>query len=149
MQREETMSDKEPKPSIPEGPAGSVIAGRDMKGVAAATGAHSMASAHYRETALRDPKVDLAAELAALRQVLSGLNGLDSKALTRLDEAQQEANKPDPDRGEVQNLITQATRYAKSANGFAEQAEKLAPPLMRIAAWLGQAWSSWGPALGL
>jgi hypothetical protein len=120
-----------------------------MKGVAAATGTRSKATATYSETAPRDPSVDLSAEIAALREILAGLRGVDSKALTRLDEAQAEAKKPEPNRKEVHDLITQAARYAKGAEDFAEHTEKLVPRLTRIAAWLGQAWSSWAPNLGL
>jgi hypothetical protein len=128
----------------------SIGAGRDMKIVAAASGDKSIAIASSSETTVCGaPSIDAKAELAVLRQILSTLEDLDRKALTRLDEAAEEAAKPKPDHGEVQNLIEQATRYAKTANGFADQAGKLVPHLTRVAVWLGRAWSDWGPTLGL
>jgi hypothetical protein len=103
----------------------------------------------YSETVQRDTSVDLKAELAALRQVLASLNGVDKKALTRLEEAEEEASKPEPDGGEIEKLVEQATGYAKTVAGFAEQTGRLVPHLSKIAAGVGRAWSSWAPLLGL
>jgi hypothetical protein len=126
----------------------SVSAGRDIKGSAVATGDHSTATANYSETVQRDPSVDLKAELAALRQILASLPGLDSKAVTRLKEAEDEAAKPEPNRGEIENLVKQATGYAKTATGFIEATGNLVPHLTKIGAGLGVAWSTLAPMLG-
>ena len=127
----------------------SVSAGRDMKGNAIATGDFATATATYSETVPRDLSVDLCAELAALRQVLAGIGGVNKRALTRLDEAEDEAGKAEPDPGEIRKLVTEATSYARTANGFMEQAGQLAPSLMRVGGWLGQSWSDWASSLGL
>lgn len=123
-------------------------AGRDNKG-AFATGDHSTATATFSEMAAPDARVDIAAALAALQSVLSGLPGIETKALTRLDEAREEASKPEPKREEVKDLVTQATRYAREAAGFAEAAETLKPYLQQVAAWLGSTWQNWASVLGL
>jgi hypothetical protein len=125
----------------------SASAGRDMKGNAIATGDHSTATSTYSETVQRDPSVDLKAELAALRQALESLPGVDKKALTRLEEAEEEATKPEPNPGEIQSLVKQATGYAQTATGFMDAAGKLVPHLTKVAAWLGVAWTALAPML--
>jgi hypothetical protein len=123
-------------------------AGRDNKG-AFATGDHSTATASISEAAAPDTTVDIAAALSALRDILSGMPGIETKALTRLDEAKEEATKRAPKRDEVRTLVTQAIGYARDASGFIEAAEKLAPHLQKVVAWLGSTWHSWAPTLGL
>jgi hypothetical protein len=128
----------------------SVSAGRDIKGTAAATGDLATATATtYLETVPRDTNVDLKEELAAVRKILAGLDSVDRKALSRLEEAEEEAGKPEPDLGEIEKLVGQATNYAKAAAGFTERIGNLVPPLTKIGAWLGRAWTEWGPTLGL
>jgi hypothetical protein len=124
------------------------IAGRDNKG-AFAIGAGSTASATFSELKSPDDGVEIEATLIAIREILSELPGVEPKALTRLDEARAEASKPDPDRGEVEQLVMQATRYANNAAGFADAVERLTPPLARIASWLGHTWLQWAPSVGL
>jgi hypothetical protein len=123
-------------------------AGRDNKG-AFATGERATATATITETVAPDPNVNIAAALAALRDILASVPGIETKALTRLDEARQEAARPAPKREEVKSLVAQAAGYARDATGFAEAAEKLKPHLQQVAAWLGSTWQSWAPALGL
>ena len=123
-------------------------AGRDNKG-AFATGAGSTATATITETTAPDPSVNIQAELEALQHILAALPALDPKALTRLDEARQEAAKPDPNRGEVGQLIAQATEYASGAAGFADAAEHLTPHLQQVASWLGNSWPHWASSIGL
>jgi hypothetical protein len=128
----------------------SVSAGRDIKGTAAATGDLATATATtYSETVRRDTRIDLRGELTAVRKILAGLDGVDKKALNRVQEAEDEAGKREPDLSEIEKLVGQATHYAKTAVGFTEQIGKLVPPLTKIGAWLGRAWSEWGPTLGL
>jgi hypothetical protein len=126
----------------------SFTAGRDNKG-AFATGDQSIAKATFSEVIAPDANVDIVTALTTLQNILSGLPGIGTKALTRLNEAREEASKPEPKREEVKDLVTQATHYAREAVGFAESAEKLKPHLRQIAAWLGSAWLSWAPTLGL
>jgi hypothetical protein len=125
-----------------------ITAGRDNKG-AFAIGERATATALITETVTPDPNVNIAGALAALRDILASMPGIETKALTRLDEARQEAAKSAPKREEVKSLVSQAAGYARDATGFAEAAEKLKPHLQQVAAWLGSTWQSWAPALGL
>lgn len=126
----------------------SFIAGRDNKG-AFATGRGSTATATITETVAPDSNVDILAVLAALRDTLAHTPGVERKALTRIEEAKEEAAKPEPKREEVKSLVAQATQYAKDAAGFSDAVEKLKPHLVQIAAWTGSAWQVWARALGL
>ena len=126
----------------------SFTAGRDIKG-AFATGDHASATATISETVAPNPGIDIAAALAALRDILAAVPGIETKALTRIDEAREEAAKPMPRRDEVKNLVAQAAGYARDAAGFADAAEHLKPHLQHVAAWLGNTWQSWAPTLGL
>ena len=92
----------------------SFTAGRDIKG-AFATGDHASATATISETVAPDPGVDIAAALAALRTILAAVPGIETKALTRIDEAREEAAKPMPRRDEVKSLVAQAAGYARDA----------------------------------
>jgi hypothetical protein len=123
-------------------------AGRDIKG-AFATAQGASATATWSEQNVPDPNIDIGAALTAIRKALAELPGIDTKALTRLDEAKDEAQKPNPKREEIQTLVAQATQYARDADGSAVTATRLIPHLQQIAGWLGQAWQSWAPALGL
>ena len=122
------------------------VAGRDNKG-AFAIGTGSVATM-TGDTA-PDPNVDIMAALIALRDIMKNVPGIESKVLTRLDEAQDEAAKSAPKREEVRSLVAQATNYARDAAGFAEAAERLIPHLRHIAAWVGSTWQTWAPTIGL
>ena len=111
-------------------------AGRDIKG-AFATGTNSSAVATMSESVTPAGNVDITAAIAALHDIMRSLPDLEPRALTRLNEAREEANKPIPKRDEVKSLIAQATMYAREVSGFAEVTEKLKPHLQAIAAWLG------------
>ena len=87
--------------------------------------------------------------MQALRAQLAQIPGIESKALTRLDEAQEEAAKAEPEAGEITSLVDQATRYATKAAGFAGAIEQLAPHLKRVWDWAGTALPDWASALGL
>jgi hypothetical protein len=123
-------------------------AGRDIKG-AFATAQRASATATWSEQNAPDPNIDLAAALTAIREALAQLPGIDTKALTRLDEAKDEAQKSNPKPEEIETLVAQATRYAQDAEGFTEAAATLLPRLQQVAAWLGRTWQSWAPMLGL
>ncbi len=86
--------------------------------------------------------IDLATEIRALREALNTLTGPDHDKMTRaLDDAQDEAKKAAPDKTEVGSALTRALKYAKTAAGFADVAEKLAPHLASLGHWLGAAGS--------
>jgi hypothetical protein len=84
-------------------------------------------------------QVDVKAELAALREALATLNKVpDRGKLDRaLEDAADEAQKPEPDKKEVGGALQRAVKYAKAADDFGDHAEKLLPRLAALAAWLG------------
>ena len=75
----------------------SFTAGRDIKG-AFSTGDHSTATATISGQVEPDASVDIATALAALRNILSAVPCIDTKVLTRIDEAREEAARPVPSR---------------------------------------------------
>jgi hypothetical protein len=124
----------------PSGDNRSVHAGGDITGASVVTGDHNTVTttAHVRlpPTSTVDPK----AELSALRDLLASLNVPERGRLDRaLQDAEEEAAKPDPDKGEVADAVQRVLKAAKGANAFAEQIEKLAPRVAALAAWVGPA----------
>ncbi len=55
-------------------------------------------------------------------------------------DAQEELNKPQPDKDEVGDALNRALKYAKKAGGFANAIAQLQPHLAKITAWLGDNW---------
>jgi hypothetical protein len=86
-------------------------------------------------------KVDVKAELAALRDLLAQLKNVPDRG--RLDRAMQDAvegtAKPDPDKAEVGNALERVAKCAKAASDFTENAEKIVPRLVALGSWLGPA----------
>jgi hypothetical protein len=86
-------------------------------------------------------KVDVKAELAALKELLAQLKNVPDRG--KLDRAMQDAveatAKPKPDKEEVGNAIERVAKYAKGASDFAEHTEKLIPRLAALGSWLGPA----------
>jgi len=54
-----------------------------------------------------------------------------------IEDAADEAAKPEPDKEEVGDALERAVKYAKAAEDFGEHAEKLLPRLAALASWLG------------
>ncbi len=118
------------------------VKARDIIGAQVITGDHNQASMHGVTVTLPPAaSVDVAAELAALRELLVGLNTPDAGKLERaLQDAEEEAAKPEPDRDEIGGAIERAVKYAKGASDFSAHVAKLAPCLGALAAWLGAGW---------
>ena len=117
------------------------VKAKTMVGNAIATGDHATAIVtNPNNMVLPSPEsVDIRAELAQLRALLVKLGGPNHKDTTlRLDVAEAEAAKPKPDKAEVGSNLAKAVSYAKDANGFLEQMNKLAPTLVRVGGWLGE-----------
>jgi hypothetical protein len=89
------------------------------------------------------------AELQELRKLLAQLGATTASATAQVEQAEKAANGPNPDKGKVIGYVERAVKLSATANGFAEQADRLVPRLQHIAAWAGQTWDSWRPALGL
>jgi len=82
--------------------------------------------------------VNAASELAALREELARLNVPDRGKLDRaMEDATEEAAKPEPDKEEVAGAVGRVVKYATFADNFSEHAEKLLPRIAALASWLG------------
>ncbi len=126
----------------------SFTAGRDNKG-AFATGKGSVATATIAETIAPDPNIDIIAVLTALQDAVARIPGVEHKALTRIEEAWEEAAKLKPKREEVASLVKQAMQYTTNPANVSDAVEKLKPDLLQVVAWVGGTWQSWAPMLGL
>jgi len=129
----------------------SVSVGGDATGNVIQTGDHDTASLQLTQTTLPPAEtVDLQAEVAALRQILAGLQAPDQKKIDRaLDDAEEEIAKPEPDRDEIGIALDRALNYAKKAEGFAATAEKLRKHVTNTVSWLGDNWHKLLAAVGL
>ena len=89
------------------------------------------------------------AELQALLELLGQLGSSVTPSTALVEAAEKAADAPEPDRQKVIGYVESAIKLATTANGFAEQADKLIPRLQHIATWAGQTWDVWRPVLGL
>jgi hypothetical protein len=103
------------------------------------------------QPSLPDPsKVRIAEELAGLRAIFGQLNSVEAAKLGRaLDDAEEEARKPTPDKNEVGSAVERALRIAGKASDFAENTSKLLPYVKGAVAWLGSNWIRLLPLIGL
>jgi hypothetical protein len=116
------------------------VSARDITGSSVVTGDHNTVATTMRQVPLPPAdQVDVKAELAALREALAALNKVpDRGKLDRaLEDAAEEAEKPEPDKEEVGGALGRVVKYAKAADDFGDHAEKLLPRLAALAAWLG------------
>lgn len=85
--------------------------------------------------------VEIKEEVSALRELLASLSAPNQGKMDRaLQDAEEEAAKPDPDKDEIGDAIERAIKYAKGASEFGEQIERLAPRLAAVTSWLGKNW---------
>lgn len=120
----------------------SVHVGGNVTGSSVVTGDNNSVFTRYEAVQLPPPEsVDIKAELAALREQLAALQGPDHvKALRAMDDAEDEAKKPSPDKGEIGGALERALTYAKKADNFSSRVEKIAPRLEAACSWLGENW---------
>ena len=106
------------------------------------TGDRNIASVQYQHVTLPPPEsVDMVAEIAALRRVLSRLDSSNSRKIDNaLGDAEDELVKSEPDKAEVGKALDRALDYAKTADGFLKAVETLKPHITNAAAWLGGNW---------
>lgn len=125
-----------------------LIKANNIVGSAIAVGHHSVAVVTHPNNALSPAdSVDIAAELAQLRALLEKIGGPNKDDVKlRLDLAAKEAVKQAPDKAEIGGALSKAITYAKDANGFLEQMNKLSPTVVKVAGWLGEYGA---PLLGL
>jgi hypothetical protein len=103
------------------------------------------------QVSLPDPStVRIAEELAGLRAILGKLNSVEAAKLGRaLDDAEEEARKPTPNKNEVGSAVERALKIAGKASDFAENTSKLLPYVKGAVAWLGSNWIRLLPLVGL
>jgi hypothetical protein len=83
--------------------------------------------------------VDAAAEVAALRELLLALGGVEAGKVGRaLDDAAEEVAKDAPDRAEAASALDRALSQARKAGDFADQAARIVPRVRALAGWLGE-----------
>lgn len=115
------------------------------------TGDENTASVRYQRATLPPPeRVDIRAELAALRELLTQLDSQDHRKIDNaLGEAEDEVAKPQPDKDEVGKALGRALDYAQKTQGFAKAIETLTPHVVSVASWLGSHGHTLLTAVGL
>ena len=94
-------------------------------------------AALYSEQVALPPEVNINAELAALREVLSKLQSPDQlKIDNAMSEAEAELQKKEPDKDEVGKALD----YSKKAGTFSQIIQNLQPHVIGAVAWLGENW---------
>ena len=118
----------------------SVKAGGNIVGSMIITGDNNIAQMKDVSVTLTSGEgVDIVAELAGLRQVLMGLTTPNHGKIDRaLQDAEEEAGKPQPDKDEIGSAVERAVKYAKDASDFAEHGSKIAERLAPVVSWLGE-----------
>jgi len=129
----------------------SVHIGGDAKGNVIQTGDHNVASVNYQQVSLPPAEsIDIRAELAALREILTQVESSDLRKIENaLSDAEDELEKPEPEKDELGKVLDRALDYAKKAEGFAKFIETLKPTVTNIASWLGSNWYKILTAVGL
>lgn len=98
-------------------------------------------AALYSEQVALPPEVNINAELAALREVLSKLQSPDQlKIDNAMSEAEAELQKKEPDKDEVGKALERALDYSKKAGTFSQIIQNLQPHVIGAVAWLGENW---------
>ena len=115
------------------------VTARDINGSSVVTGNHNITTNAMIQHPLPSPEtVNVAAELAALRELLEKLNVPDRGKLDRaMQDATEETAKPKPDKEEVASAVGRVVKYAKAADDFGGHAEKLIPRIAALGSWLG------------
>jgi hypothetical protein len=125
--------------------------GRDASGNVMIAGDGNQGSITLTRTELPPAAgVDIAAELERIRAILVAAGGEHAGKIGRaLDDAAEEAAKPEPDKHEVGTALNRALDYAKQVTGLTAELEKLAPHVRNAVGWLGDNWHRLLPLVGL
>lgn len=119
----------------------SISVGGSVTGSTMITGDGNISSVQYSSVSSATPDVDIRGELKAMRQILAKLSSSDSRKIDNaFADADEELDKPQPDKAEVGKALERAIDYASKALGFASVIEKLKPHLTKTVAWLGSDW---------
>ncbi len=136
----------------PEKPgARSVSVGGNVSGSVVVTGDRNVVTAKITQVTLPAPEtVDMAAEVQALREVLTALETPDARKIRNaFEDVGDELAKPKPDKDDVGQALQRALGYAEKAAGFADKIEALAPRVVNAVSWLGKNWHKLLAAVGL
>ena len=119
----------------------SVNIGGDARNTVIVTGDRNTVTQTLKRVSLPPAEsVDIRAELAALRAALASLAASDARKIENaIGDAEDELQKPAPDKDEIGKSLDRAIGYAQKADGFATAAEKLVPHVVQVAGWLGSA----------
>ena len=116
----------------------SVSIGGNAAGSAIITGDSSTANINFQQVIPTPAGVNIQVELNALREILAKLETSDRRKIDNaFADAQEELNKPQPDKDEVGDALNRALKYAQKAEGFADAIAHLQPHLAKTTAWLG------------
>lgn len=108
----------------------------------AAVSAVTFVTGRYAKTSLPAPhRVDMVAELARIRRILTVLRAEDSILIEiALDEARYQLAKPQPNVDKIGAAVQRALDLASRDQRFDDRREALIPPLRHVCAWLGGPW---------
>jgi hypothetical protein len=89
-------------------------------------------------TSRETDRVEITHAIRTLRELLEKLDTKDrGKIQTALADANEEAQRPKPDKEEVAGALERLVKYAKTANNIGEVVVELKRPLSIIAHWVG------------
>lgn len=92
-------------------------------------------------------RVNIQAELAALKEILAGFQRPIIDAV--MVEVEEEIAKPNPDKSVVATTLETGLTYARNLQGFAEAMDQLRPHVQNAASWLGEHGTKLLPLVGL
>jgi hypothetical protein len=120
----------------------SVSIGGNAKGNVIQTGDANVATISHQQVTLPPPEsVDIQSELAAIRELLAGINQTESRKIgNAISDAEDEATREAPNRDEVGQALERALDYAQKTSEFASVVETLAPHVINACGWLGKNW---------
>ncbi|WP_008316935.1 hypothetical protein [Leptolyngbya sp. PCC 6406] len=112
------------------------------------TGDSNTVTVNFQQAALPEPEtVDIQAEIQALRAILAELD--DPIVAGVAQKLEQEAAKPEPDKGAIAKTLETGLAYAKDLAGFGDAIDKLRPHVEATAGWLGKHGHKLLPLVGL
>lgn len=116
--------------------------GGNAHGNTVQTGDHPPAGAPSQHAMLPPPeRVDMRAELLALREVLTRLESPERRKIANaLSDAEDALARPEPNKNEVGKALQRTLDYARKAAGFPRVMAVLQPHVASAAAWLGEPW---------
>ncbi|MDF5730206.1 MAG: hypothetical protein PUP92_19855 [Rhizonema sp. PD38] len=119
----------------------SISVGGSVTGSAMITGDRNTTSLQYSQVSSATSDVDIREELNAINHIFSKLSSSDRRKIDNaFADAEEELDKPQPDKAEVGKALERAIDYASKALGFASEIDYLKPHLTKTVAWLGSDW---------